>query len=76
VKKVDPHEARLLDKLIKKIDVGDGLTDDELAEALNFFSEVEWRLRLLGPHYHFAWRDAYFKLQRFEEFYVARSEKK
>lgn len=76
MKKVDPAEARRYDELLKKIDQGDGLTDNDLTEAITFFSDVEWRLRLLGPHYHFAWKDAYFKLQRFEEFHAARNEKR
>jgi|OM-RGC.v1.033515727 hypothetical protein len=41
--------------MIEKIAVGDGLTDAELAVALEFYTDLQQKLRLLGPTFHLAW---------------------
>ena len=41
----------------KKIEAGDGLTDNELTTAIAFYAAMEDGLRLLGPHFHFAWKE-------------------
>jgi hypothetical protein len=42
-------------ELLAKIENGDGLTDEELETALGFYTDLEGKLRLLGPKFHLAW---------------------
>jgi len=42
-------------EILRKIEVGDGLTDAELTEAIVFFTQMEAGLSLLGPRFHFQW---------------------
>jgi hypothetical protein len=48
-----------LKKIIKKIKHGDGLSDQELDQALEFFKDMETGLDLLGPTFHHAWKECY-----------------
>jgi hypothetical protein len=42
-------------EIIKKIRVGDPLSDLELEEAIEFYGRMESGLSLLGTHYYLAW---------------------
>jgi hypothetical protein len=50
-----PKGGTMTPAIIAKIQEGDRLTDDELNVALEFYSQMEKGLRLLGPHYHLPW---------------------
>jgi len=69
---IDKEQEEKLEAVLKKIGKGDGLTDEELELAIDFYKEAEWRLKLLGPHFHLAWREVYFRLTAFEEFKLNR----
>lgn len=63
----------MIDKeLLDKINNGDGITDEELDQALRFFRAIEPSLKILGPHFHHAWYDVFMTLNRLEEFKNAR----
>lgn len=62
--------------LLKKINDGDGITDEELDTALEFFSDLEPKLKLMGAHFHHAWFDVFMTLQRLEGFKRARQERR
>lgn len=42
-------------EILEKIASGDGLNDFQLDKAIEFYTQMEQGLRLLGPHYHLAW---------------------
>lgn len=58
--------------LITKINIGDGLTKQELECALSFYNMVSENLRLLGSEFNLAWREVNSTLSRLEGFQRAR----
>jgi hypothetical protein len=42
-------------ELVEKIRIGDPLSDQELDDAIEFYSKMKSGLRLLGPHYYLPW---------------------
>ena len=67
---MEPHPIELI---IKKLSVGDSLSDPELATAIGFYRKAEETLRLLGPYFHLAWKEVYATLQLLNDFHSARS---
>jgi hypothetical protein len=77
VSKPDEQEREKWRALCKKIYTsGDGYTDKELADAIEFFTELEWRLELIGLRFHHAWFDVYQHLLAFQGFKQSREEGK
>jgi hypothetical protein len=72
--RLTPEKEKQITDLLEKLHRGDGLTDDELDRAISFYSDLEWRLNLLGPRYHFAWWDVRQKLDLFDSFKVSRTQ--
>lgn len=65
-----------LDKtIVKKISRGDGLTNNELDQALNFYTELEEALDCLGPEFKLAWKEVMHTTERLRIFSEARNRK-
>lgn len=62
----------MTEKLINTINIGDGLTKQELECALSFYGMMSGTLRLLGPEFRLAWREVNSTLNRLEGFQRAR----
>lgn len=58
--------------LITKINIGDGLTKQDLQCALEFYKDAAETLRLLGPSFKLAWQDVLRTLDRLQYFDAAR----
>ena len=58
--------------LVNRINIGDGLTNQELQCALDFYREAAETLRLLGPSFKLARQDVFGTLDRLEHFDRAR----
>ena len=59
--------------LINKVNIGDGLTKQELDTAITFYSDLSVKLALLGLEFRFAWKEAFFTLERLRGFRAARN---
>jgi len=59
-------------EVLKRVVNGDGLTDDDLDNAIEFFTVTESSLKLLGPTFHHAWYDVFCTLTRLTGFKSAR----
>lgn len=57
---------------INRINIGDGVTKRELANALVFYKDLSDMLNILGPEFKHAWREIYFTLERLRGFDAAR----
>lgn len=55
--------------ILKKISVGDGLTDAELNRARKFFTELENKLSLMGPEFFLALNPVRRKRMELDDFY-------
>ena len=42
-------------ELLKKIENGDGITDQELVCAIDWFYDLEQKLKMLGERFRLAW---------------------
>lgn len=62
-------------ELLKKINDGDGLSDEELATAITFYTQLEESLKLLGPTFYHAWYDVFFTLSMLMGFDKARKDR-
>lgn len=74
--KLSLEENKKYRALVDKIYEGDGFTDAELDKAIELFTDLEWRLGLLGARFHHAWLDVYQHLVCFEGFKASREEGK
>lgn len=53
----------MTEELIKKYKNGNGVTDAELDQLIEFFTTLEKSLQLMGPHFHHAWKEVFFDLR-------------
>ncbi len=56
-RKVKPQEVSMTREIMKKIEVGDGLTDEELLTAIEHFNRLVKDLLVLGPQFHLAFAE-------------------
>ena len=54
---------------------GDPISNIELDFLLKFYSSLVLELKLLGPHFHFAWREVLVRKTKLEDFKQARENK-
>jgi hypothetical protein len=57
---------------LKKFEIGDEISDKELLELLEFYTNIEESLRFLGVKFHFAWRSCFDNKMRLEDYKIAR----
>jgi hypothetical protein len=62
-------------EIIRKISVGDGLTDAELDTALKFYQGLARDLSILGPYFHFPWVECQRTTDALEGFRRSRERK-
>jgi len=60
---------------IEKFENGDSLSDTELKDLIVFYSDLEEKLKLLGPKYHLFFLDVFYKVDTFKSFERSRCEK-
>ena len=59
---------RLDSKIVKKINNGDGLTNNELETALEFYREMAEGLDSLGPEFKLALKEVHWTMRTLESF--------
>ncbi len=62
-------------EVVQKIENGDALTDMELLDAHYFYSDLAEKLSILGPHFHHAWKDCYFRAKELEGYINERAKR-
>jgi hypothetical protein len=72
---LNTDEKKEMSEIIEKIKVGDPINDDELKKALEFYNDLEEKLRLLGERFHFAWRNVFDTQRMLQGFAQARKER-
>jgi len=55
---------------------GDGISDEELQLLLEFYRPLAAKLKLLGPHFHLAWRECLSRTVTLIGFARSRAERK
>ena len=63
---------KMTKEILHKIEVGDGLTDEELDISVEFFTDLEEKLDLMGAKYYLAWKPVFYLKIRLQEFKNAR----
>lgn len=63
---------KLSKNIVAKINVGDGLTDEELRSAIKFYSNLEESLLCLGKEFNLARAPVSHTLYSLESFWAAR----
>lgn len=58
--------------IVRKVDIGDSLTDRELHCAVNFYKGLVESLSLLGPEFKHTWNAAYRTYDALQYFAEAR----
>lgn len=53
--------------------IGDGITDNELADLIEFYSGLVERLEILGPAFYLATKEARSRFMTLEDFHFART---
>jgi hypothetical protein len=66
---------KLLTDINEKFLIGDPITDFELDILLKFYEHLEQDLKVLGSHFHFAWREVLDRKIRLEGYKEARERK-
>jgi hypothetical protein len=62
----------MTEELIKKYKIGDGVTDSELDQLIEFFTTLEKSLQLMGPHFHHAWKEVFWDSKNCNSYKQAR----
>ena len=65
-------EDKKFKKINEKFILGDPISNKELETLLVFYTKLEKDLGLLGPHFHFAWREVLDRQMRLEGYKNAR----
>ncbi len=55
-------------ELLVKIQNGDHISDQELVVSIEFYSDLETKLALLGAHFHLAWKEVFFVLNQLKQY--------
>ena len=58
--------------MVQKFNDGDALSDDELDQLIYLYTSLEFGLKLLGTHFHLAWKEVMHNLERLNSFKEAR----
>ena len=69
------NAEKQLTQINDKFILGDAITDEELKELLNFYEDLEKKIKLLGPTFHFCWREILDRKIRLESYKIARERK-
>ena len=65
-------EDKKFKKINEKFILGDPISNKELVILLEFYTKLEHDLQLLGPHFHFTWREVLDRQMRLEGYKTAR----
>jgi len=68
------EHTECLGEIYHKIRKGDPLTDPELSFGIQQFATLSQSLKLLGPTFHFAWREVNECRWRLEQWRMARED--
>lgn len=63
-------------EILRKIEIGDPLTDRELDTAFKFYTKLTQDLRLLGNKFHLAWAETFRMSNTLEGYIQARKNAK
>ncbi len=72
---LNTDEKEEMSEIIGKIKMGDPINDDELKKALEFYNDLEEKLKLLGERFHFAWRNVFDTQHMLQGYAQARKER-
>lgn len=63
------HEKEIeeMEPILERLRMGDHVNDQELAKAIAFYDELEWKLSALGKEYELARRPIFQKLWEMRE---------
>lgn len=59
-------------EIVQKVQIGDGLTNEELLIAIRFYNQLEDMLDIMGPVYTLAWREVRFRRVQLEQYGISR----
>lgn len=68
-------DMEMMQPILQKIAVGDGLTDSELRVAVEFYDDLRDKLSLLGPRFQLAWEPVFHRSMQLQGFLEARRKK-
>lgn len=67
-------EIEEMKPILERLRMGDHINDQELAKAIKFYDELEWKLRALGKEFELARRPVFQRLWEMREWQRNRKE--